>query len=397
MSIIEESSSEIEYEIEKIIDKRYKKNGKAEYKVKWLGYDDSQSTWEPLEHLSNAKEAIQDYENEIIAKNKKINESNNKNKNTINHNNNKNEINKKKINKNSIIENYNNINEEENISIINESDNNNIINENNVNDSSNIINENSSNNIINENEGENMINESENENDNNNIINENNDVINEDENNNIINENDSNNIINDNEDDNNNIIKQNENNVNENNNQYLNINEKEKENNDNSTNNEIFEFEFENEKQRMLGNIKMKKIILGNTENNNLENEKKDKEKEKEKYFKIEKMNIPSQKNLLNNKRNTKTKILNTLDNYFSPKETNQEEIIQENDKSNFEILKIHTVGTLNGKTVAFVLIKMGNGEQKDVIILTKKIWDIAPKLLLEFYENHITFIDDLS
>ena len=51
---------------------------------------------------------------------------------------------------------------------------------------------------------------------------------------------------------------------------------------------------------------------------------KKRKEKEKENYFKIEKVNNP-QKNLLNNKRNTKTKLLNTLDNYFSPKETYQE------------------------------------------------------------------------
>ena len=62
MSIIEESSSEIEYEIEKIIGKRIIK-GEIEYKVKWLGYDESQSTWEPMENLINAKEAIKEYEN----------------------------------------------------------------------------------------------------------------------------------------------------------------------------------------------------------------------------------------------------------------------------------------------------------------------------------------------
>ena len=56
------SINEIEYEIEKIIGKRIIK-GEIEYKVKWLGYDESQSTWEPMENLINAKEAIKEYEN----------------------------------------------------------------------------------------------------------------------------------------------------------------------------------------------------------------------------------------------------------------------------------------------------------------------------------------------
>ena len=70
MIALEESSEDSEYEIEKIIDKRLK-NGILEYKVKWLGYDDSHSSWEPLSNLENAKDAIKDYENE--RKNKKKN------------------------------------------------------------------------------------------------------------------------------------------------------------------------------------------------------------------------------------------------------------------------------------------------------------------------------------
>jgi hypothetical protein len=61
----EESNSSIsdsEYEIDKIVGKRIIK-GIVEYKVKWLGYDETQSTWEPIKHLINAKEAINEYEN----------------------------------------------------------------------------------------------------------------------------------------------------------------------------------------------------------------------------------------------------------------------------------------------------------------------------------------------
>ena len=58
------SNNEMEYEIEKIIGKRIIK-GNIEYKVKWLGYDESQSTWEPIKHLIHAKEVIKDYENHL--------------------------------------------------------------------------------------------------------------------------------------------------------------------------------------------------------------------------------------------------------------------------------------------------------------------------------------------
>jgi hypothetical protein len=39
-----------EYEVEKIIKKRIR-NGKIEYLVKWLGYDDNNNTWEPVTNL----------------------------------------------------------------------------------------------------------------------------------------------------------------------------------------------------------------------------------------------------------------------------------------------------------------------------------------------------------
>ena len=74
---LEESNEDSEYEIEKIVGKRISKKGIIEYKIKWLGYDESQSSWEPLSNLNHAKEAIKDYEKKVETLNK------NKNKNII--------------------------------------------------------------------------------------------------------------------------------------------------------------------------------------------------------------------------------------------------------------------------------------------------------------------------
>ena len=75
---LEESNEDSEYEIEKIIGKRISKKGIIEYKIKWLGYDDSQSSWEPLSNLNHAKEAIKEYENKNIENSKNNFTSSNK-------------------------------------------------------------------------------------------------------------------------------------------------------------------------------------------------------------------------------------------------------------------------------------------------------------------------------
>jgi hypothetical protein len=51
------------YTIESIISHRNIKT-KPEYLVKWCGYPPSESTWEPLEHLSLATQLIRDYNND---------------------------------------------------------------------------------------------------------------------------------------------------------------------------------------------------------------------------------------------------------------------------------------------------------------------------------------------
>lgn len=40
-----------EFTVEKIIDKRLDKDGKTEYLLKWIGYDDKDNTWEPIANL----------------------------------------------------------------------------------------------------------------------------------------------------------------------------------------------------------------------------------------------------------------------------------------------------------------------------------------------------------
>ena len=52
---------EDEWYVEKIINKRTKKN-RIEYLVKWEGYPEWESTWEPLSNLNHAKEVVAEYE-----------------------------------------------------------------------------------------------------------------------------------------------------------------------------------------------------------------------------------------------------------------------------------------------------------------------------------------------
>ena len=51
----------IEYEVEKILDKRVRYR-RTEYLVKWMGYPEYDATWEPAANLKNSQDLIQEFE-----------------------------------------------------------------------------------------------------------------------------------------------------------------------------------------------------------------------------------------------------------------------------------------------------------------------------------------------
>ena len=55
-----EQEEEDEFEVEKILAHRTTRN-ETEYLVKWLGYDNSENTWEPEDNLTNCKQKLQKY------------------------------------------------------------------------------------------------------------------------------------------------------------------------------------------------------------------------------------------------------------------------------------------------------------------------------------------------
>ncbi len=61
-----------EYEVEKIIKKRKLRNGKEEYLIKWKGYKENESTWEPKSNLKNAKNALKEFESLFNKKKEKM-------------------------------------------------------------------------------------------------------------------------------------------------------------------------------------------------------------------------------------------------------------------------------------------------------------------------------------
>jgi hypothetical protein len=48
---IDDSTSDEEYEVEIILNKRLNKYGQKEYLIKWLGYGSKYNTWEPEENI----------------------------------------------------------------------------------------------------------------------------------------------------------------------------------------------------------------------------------------------------------------------------------------------------------------------------------------------------------
>jgi hypothetical protein len=52
-----EVEGEMEFEVEEVVNARLQR-GKLEFLVKWEGYTPDHNTWEPEEHLKNAKEKV---------------------------------------------------------------------------------------------------------------------------------------------------------------------------------------------------------------------------------------------------------------------------------------------------------------------------------------------------
>ncbi|XP_046866335.1 heterochromatin protein 1-like isoform X2 [Drosophila willistoni] len=63
----EPSISPVEYTVEKIIGKRFW-NGRPQLLIKWFGYPEEESTWEPQENMGNCIELLTDFEAELHKK-----------------------------------------------------------------------------------------------------------------------------------------------------------------------------------------------------------------------------------------------------------------------------------------------------------------------------------------
>ena len=68
--------TEDEFVVEKILEKRRTKKGKAEYLVKWKDFDLSgDNTWEPIRNIVKYQQLVEEFESKILAEHniKKIN------------------------------------------------------------------------------------------------------------------------------------------------------------------------------------------------------------------------------------------------------------------------------------------------------------------------------------
>ena len=72
-----------------------------------------------------------------------------------------------------------------------------------------------------------------------------------------------------------------------------------------------------------------------------------------------------------------------------------KDEDLEENNA--FKISNINNLYSLNGSLFADVDVIFKNNQKNDMILSTRKIWDLEPKKLLQFYEKHICFTDDLE
>jgi chromobox protein 1/chromobox protein 3 len=53
------------YKVERILDKQIK-DGDLLYKIKWAGWPEEESTWEPLDNLKNILYMVNDFEAKLI-------------------------------------------------------------------------------------------------------------------------------------------------------------------------------------------------------------------------------------------------------------------------------------------------------------------------------------------
>ena len=53
------------YEVERLVDKMFDKDGNPWYLVKWLGYRTSDNTWEPINNLLSCLGLVQEFEGKI--------------------------------------------------------------------------------------------------------------------------------------------------------------------------------------------------------------------------------------------------------------------------------------------------------------------------------------------